>query len=100
MHWGGVARSAGGAERSSRGREGEKFLFSRVLRANPVAQAGSLFPLKLTAYSIQSYQFFDWMAGRGPRCPSVWSGGQALGAVFNQLVRSRAQLLGAVVCSK
>ena len=44
--------------------------------------------------------FFDWMAGRGPRCPSVWSGGQALGAVFNQLVRSRAQLLGAVVCSK
>ena len=45
-------------------------------------------------------QFFDWMAGRGPRCPPVWSGGQALGAVFNQLVRSRAQLLGAVVCSK
>ena len=37
--------------------------------------------------------FFDWMAGRGPRCPPVWSGGQALGAVFNQLVRSRAQLL-------
>ena len=34
------------------------------------------------------------------RCPSVCSGGQALGAVFNQLVRSRAQLLGAVVCSK
>ena len=54
MHLGGVARGAGGAERSSRGREGEKFLFSRVLRANPVAQAGSLFPLKLTAYLIQS----------------------------------------------
>ena len=29
----------------------------------------------------------------------VWAPrGQALGAVFNQLVRSRAQLLGAVVC--
>ena len=26
MHLGGVARSAGGAERKSRGREGEKFL--------------------------------------------------------------------------
>ena len=49
---------------------------------------------------IEPGQFFDWMAGRGPRCPSVWSGGQALDAVFNQVVRSRAQLLGAVVCSK
>ena len=31
-----------------------------------------------------------WREGR---CPSVCSGGHALGAVFNQLVRSRAQLL-------
>ena len=30
---------------------------------------------------------------REERCPSVCSGGHALGAVFNQLVRSRAQLL-------
>ncbi len=33
--------------------------------------------------------FFDWMAGRG----AISFGGQALGAVLNQLVRSRAQLL-------
>ena len=68
MHLGGVARSAGGAERSSRGREGEKFLFSRVLRANPVAQAGSLFPLKLTAYSIQSY-LKNWHSVHAARAP-------------------------------
>ena len=37
--------------------------------------------------------FFDWMAGRGRRWPSVCSGGHVLGSVFNQLVRSRAQLL-------
>ena len=30
----------------------------------------------------------------------VFASGHGLGAVFNQLVRSRAQLLGAVVCSK
>ena len=56
----------------------------------------SSLPVGSTRFS----QFFDWMAGRGPRCPPVWSEGQALGAVFNQLVRSSAQLLGAVVCSK
>ncbi len=34
-------------------------------------------------------KFFYWMAGRG----AMSLGGQALDAVFNQLVRSRAQLL-------
>ena len=37
--------------------------------------------------------FIGWMAEMRCYCPSVCSGGQALGAVFNQLVRSRAQLL-------
>ena len=37
------------------GGRGRNFSFTRVLRANPVAKAGSLFPLKLMAYSIQSY---------------------------------------------
>jgi hypothetical protein len=38
-------------------------------------------------------QFFDWMAGAsGDVCP-FFVGGHALGAAFNQLVRSRAQLL-------
>ncbi len=60
MHLGGVARSAGGAERSSRGREpeGETFLIYMGPEGNPVAKAGSLFPLKLMAHAIQSYLFF------------------------------------------
>ena len=45
---------------------------------------------KMKVDSLTSF-FIGWLAE--VRCPSVCSGGQALGAVFNQLVRSRAQLL-------
>ncbi len=39
------------------------------------------------------YAFFDWMAGAsGDVCP-FFAVGHALGAAFNQLVRSCAQLL-------
>ncbi len=40
---------------SALGGRGRNFSFTRVLRANPVVKAGSLLPLKLMAYSIQSY---------------------------------------------
>jgi hypothetical protein len=46
----GVVKSAGVAEWSSRGREGAILSFTRALRANPVAKAGSLSPLKLIEY--------------------------------------------------
>ena len=45
MHLGGVARGAGGAERSSRGREGEKFLVSTGPEGKP--GGASRFPLSL-----------------------------------------------------
>ena len=45
MHLGGVARSAGGAERSSRGREGEKFLIFTGPEGKP--GGASRFPLSL-----------------------------------------------------
>ena len=58
MHLGGVARSAGGAERSSRGREGEKFLIFTGPEGKP--GGASRFPLSLKTdgvfSSIQSYQ--------------------------------------------
>ena len=43
MHLGGVARSAGGAERKSRGREGEKFLIYTGPEGKPGGE--SRFPL-------------------------------------------------------
>ena len=45
MHLGGVARSAGGAERKSRGREGEKFLIYTGPEGKPGGE--SRFPLSL-----------------------------------------------------
>ncbi len=45
MHLGGVARGAGVAERSSRGREGEKFLLSTGPEGKP--GGASRFPLSL-----------------------------------------------------
>ena len=47
------------------------------------------FSIRTRVPSRYHYQFFAWMAGRG----AMSFGGQALGAVFNQLVHSRAQLL-------
>ena len=56
MHLGGVARSAGGAERSSRGREGETFLIYTGPEGKPGGE--SRFPLFLKTdgvLKIQSY---------------------------------------------
>ena len=48
MHLGGVARSAGGAERKSRGREGEKFLICTGPEGKPGGE--SRFPLSLNPF--------------------------------------------------
>ncbi len=56
MHLGGVARSAGGAERSSRGREGETFLIYTGPEGKPGGESRFPLSLKLMAYSIQSYK--------------------------------------------
>ena len=45
----------------------------------------------------QRTQFFDWMLARASNDRPCLAEGHAPCAVFNQLVRSRAQLLGAVV---
>ncbi len=55
MHLGGVARSAGGAERKSRGREGEKFLIYTGPEGKPGGESRFL---KLMAYAIQSYYYY------------------------------------------
>ena len=54
------------------------------------------FELEICRYFINSF-FIGWLA---EAAWLVFASGHARGAVFNQLVRSRAQLLGAVVCSK
>ena len=46
MHLGGVARSAGVAERSSRGREGEKFLIYTGPEGKPGGESRSPLSLK------------------------------------------------------
>ncbi len=43
--------------------------------------------------TILFFQFFYWMAGASGDVYPFFAGGHALGAAFNQLVRSRAQLL-------
>ena len=54
MHLGGVARGAGGAERSSRGREGEKFLVSTGPEGKP--GGASRFPLSLKTDGVFNTQ--------------------------------------------
>ena len=69
MNLGGVARGAGGAERKSRGREGEKFL----IYTGPEGNSGgeSRLPLSLKTDGVfNRKQFFYWMAGAsGDVCP-------------------------------
>ena len=50
MHLGGVARSAGGAERKSRGREGEKFLIYTGPEGKPGGE--SRFPLSFKTNGV------------------------------------------------
>ncbi len=66
--------------------------------ARDVPETQALAAFSCFGIMISRVQFFDWMTPMGRLWPP--RGVQALGAVFNQLVRSRAQLLGAVVCSK
>ena len=54
MHLGGVARSAGGAERKSRGREGEKFLIYTGPEGKP--GGASRFPLSLKTDGVFQYK--------------------------------------------
>ena len=56
MHLGGVARSAGGAERKSRGREGEKFLVSTGPEGKP--GGASRFPLSLKTDGVFNTKLF------------------------------------------
>ena len=56
MHLGGVARSAGGAERKSRGREGEKFLIFTGPEGKPGGE--SRFPLSLKTDGVFNTKLF------------------------------------------
>ena len=56
MHLGGVARSAGGAGRKSRGREGEKFLIFTGPEGKPGGE--SRFPLSLKTDGVFNTKLF------------------------------------------
>ena len=56
MHLGGVARSAGGAERESRGREGEKFLIYTGPEGKPGGE--SRFPLSFKTDGVCNTKLF------------------------------------------
>jgi hypothetical protein len=56
MHLGGVARSAGGAERKSRGREGEKFLIYTGPEGKPGGE--SRFPLSFKTDGVCNTKLF------------------------------------------
>ena len=64
MHLGGVARSAGGAERKSRGREGEKFLICTGPEGKPGGE--SRFPLSLKTDGVFNTKLFKKKKKKSP----------------------------------